>query len=222
LEEADLTTCFLVSLNCDGQVAESKIEGGIEKMWPTQHWMRMKYSPPGCNVSSNTPPGQAQQQFSAKEDIPISQAGSKGAEWGGPNQVGPAEEEAEGQLGCHHKAPAVEAMAEVHHHIETDTEDDNFPAMTVDMRCHHCYVSILEPMGKIYTDQTGKFVQASSNSNNYLLFLYDFDRNCILAEPSNNTPAYPSLPSTKHYIQNCVKPASARASNTSITSAQMP
>jgi hypothetical protein len=41
----------------------------------------------------------------------------------------------------------------------------------------------MEPMGQIYTNQTGRFVQASSNGNNYLLILYDYDSNSILAEP---------------------------------------
>jgi hypothetical protein len=45
------------------------------------------------------------------------------------------------------------------------------------------YAAIMEPMGQIYTDQTGCFVQASSNGNNYLLILYDYDSNRILAEP---------------------------------------
>jgi hypothetical protein len=32
-------------------------------------------------------------------------------------------------------------------------------------------------------DRTGQFVTPSSNGNNYLLILYDFDSNCILTEP---------------------------------------
>jgi hypothetical protein len=65
-----------------------------------------------------------------------------------------------------------------------DGDDDVFPTSTSSgEQSHHCYATIMEPMGQIYTDQTGRFVQASSNGNNYLLMLYDYDSNSILAEP---------------------------------------
>jgi hypothetical protein len=38
-------------------------------------------------------------------------------------------------------------------------------------------------MGKIYTDQTGKFPVLSSRGNKYLFVLYDYDSNAIMAEP---------------------------------------
>jgi hypothetical protein len=50
-------------------------------------------------------------------------------------------------------------------------------------RTHYCYAATIEPTGQIYTDQTGKFVAPSSNGNNYLFVLYDYDSNCIIAEP---------------------------------------
>lgn len=40
----------------------------------------------------------------------------------------------------------------------------------------------MEPTGKFYTDQTGRFVTPSSTGNKYLLLLYDYDSNAILAE----------------------------------------
>jgi hypothetical protein len=65
-----------------------------------------------------------------------------------------------------------------------DGDDDVFPTSTSSgEQSHHCYATIMEPMGQIYADQTGRFVQASSNGNNYLLILYDYDINSILAEP---------------------------------------
>jgi hypothetical protein len=65
---------------------------------------------------------------------------------------------------------------------EPDPED--FPILPSSGECSHfCYVSIIELTGQIYTDQTGKFVTPSSTSNNYLLVLYDYDSNAILAEP---------------------------------------
>jgi hypothetical protein len=49
-----------------------------------------------------------------------------------------------------------------------DGNDDVFPTSTSSSeRSHHCYATIMEPTGQIYTDQTGRFVQASSNGNNY-------------------------------------------------------
>jgi hypothetical protein len=43
--------------------------------------------------------------------------------------------------------------------------------------------------GKVYTDQTGKFVAHSANGNNYLLTVYEYDSNAILAEPLNSRTA---------------------------------
>ena len=50
-------------------------------------------------------------------------------------------------------------------------------------RSHHCYATVMAPTGQIYTDQTGKFITPSSNGNNYLMIVYDYDSNHIFAEP---------------------------------------
>jgi Reverse transcriptase (RNA-dependent DNA polymerase) len=71
----------------------------------------------------------------------------------------------------------------------TDTPDDAFPIglTTADSAHEHCcFVDVFEPTGKIYTDQTGKFVAQSSTGNNYIMLLYDYDSNCILAQPFAN------------------------------------
>jgi hypothetical protein len=47
----------------------------------------------------------------------------------------------------------------------------------------------MEPTGQIYTDQTGRFVSPSSNGNNYLMVLYDYDSNFIFAQPFPNRTA---------------------------------
>jgi hypothetical protein len=52
-----------------------------------------------------------------------------------------------------------------------------------------CYAAIFEPTGQVYSDQTGKFVVASSRGNNYLLVLYDYDTNFIFATPFKNRTA---------------------------------
>jgi hypothetical protein len=47
----------------------------------------------------------------------------------------------------------------------------------------------MTPTGQVYTNQTGRFITPSSNGNNYLLILYDYDSNAILAEPlKDHTP----------------------------------
>ena len=59
-------------------------------------------------------------------------------------------------------------------------------------RTHHCYAAVVEPnpvTGQIHSDQTGRFVVASSTGNNYLLVVYDYDSNGILVEPMKNRTA---------------------------------
>jgi len=67
----------------------------------------------------------------------------------------------------------------------TSEADDTFPTSEPNnARTHHCYASIITPAaGKIHTDQTGQFIIPSSTGNNYLLIVYDYDSNSILAEP---------------------------------------
>jgi hypothetical protein len=78
------------------------------------------------------------------------------------------------------------------------TDDDPFPASPADgARLHFCYLSVMEPTGQIYTDQTGQFVTPSSNGNNYLLLLYDYDSNCILAETMKNRTGKSNLAAYK-------------------------
>jgi hypothetical protein len=36
--------------------------------------------------------------------------------------------------------------------------------------------------GQIYTDQTGRFLVVSSKGNKYIMMLYDYDSNAILAQ----------------------------------------
>ena len=67
-----------------------------------------------------------------------------------------------------------------------DSEDDGlFPdSEPGNTRTHQCYAAVASPAnGQIYSDQTGKFVVASSAGNNYILFVYDYDSNSILVQP---------------------------------------
>ena len=65
--------------------------------------------------------------------------------------------------------------------------DDTHP--TNETSTDYVYATIIDrptPTGKIYTDQTGRFPQQSSQGNNYLMVLYDYDSNAILVEPIKN------------------------------------
>jgi hypothetical protein len=43
--------------------------------------------------------------------------------------------------------------------------------------------------GQIYTDQTGRFPVVSSKANKYIMVLYDYDSNAILAKPIKDRTA---------------------------------
>jgi len=51
---------------------------------------------------------------------------------------------------------------------------------------HLCYAALMEPTGQAYMDLTSKFVVLSSSSNNYILIVYNYDSNGILAVPLKN------------------------------------
>jgi hypothetical protein len=70
------------------------------------------------------------------------------------------------------------------HAPEHDTSDWHPPGAA--SKTHECYVATFEPTGQIFTDQTGRFVTPSSNGNNYLMIMYDYDSNHIFAEPFPN------------------------------------
>jgi hypothetical protein len=48
-------------------------------------------------------------------------------------------------------------------------------------RTHWVYAAIFEPTGQIHTDQTGRFPITSSKGNKYIMILYDYDSNAIIA-----------------------------------------
>jgi hypothetical protein len=75
--------------------------------------------------------------------------------------------------------------------LNGDPDPDRFPpSEPKNDRTHHCFAAIIEPAtGQIHTDQTGKFVVASSAGNNYIIVLYDYDSNSILVAPLRNRTA---------------------------------
>jgi hypothetical protein len=67
------------------------------------------------------------------------------------------------------------------------TETNEFiPPTCSPTKTHQCFAMFMEPTGHIYTDQTGRFISPSSNGNNYLTILYDYDSNCIFTQPFKN------------------------------------
>ena len=53
----------------------------------------------------------------------------------------------------------------------------------------HWACATVEPIEKIYTDQTGAFPTISSKGSRYVFILYHYDTNSILAEPIWNRTA---------------------------------
>jgi len=67
---------------------------------------------------------------------------------------------------------------------------DTFPeAMPKGTPTHACYTVLMESTGQTYMDLTGKFVAASSNGNDYILVIYNYDSNAILVIPLKNRQA---------------------------------
>ena len=83
-----------------------------------------------------------------------------------------------------------------------DTLSDFFPSSpSPSQRAHACYIALHEVTGQIYTDQTGRFPIPSSRGNNYLMILYDYDSNAILAEPMTNRTSKEILAAYKRLVK---------------------
>ena len=67
---------------------------------------------------------------------------------------------------------------------DDDVNADFFPVSEEpNERTHFCYLACEQVTGQVYSDLTGKFPIPSSNGNKYILIAYDYDSNCIFAEP---------------------------------------
>jgi hypothetical protein len=69
-----------------------------------------------------------------------------------------------------------------------NTKPDEFQQILQDNSEHKTctnmiYVKAIEATGQIYTDQAGRFPTTSSGGNKYVMILYDYDSNAILAKP---------------------------------------
>jgi hypothetical protein len=50
------------------------------------------------------------------------------------------------------------------------------------IKTHYVYAATIDA-GQIYTDKTGRFPVVSRKGNTYIMILYDYDRNAIMAQP---------------------------------------
>jgi hypothetical protein len=56
------------------------------------------------------------------------------------------------------------------------------------IKTQYIYAATIDA-GQIYTDQTGRFPVVLSKGNKYIMVLYDYDSNAILAHPIKNRTA---------------------------------
>jgi hypothetical protein len=56
------------------------------------------------------------------------------------------------------------------------------PYLDQGIKTQYIYAATIDA-GQIYTDQTGRFPVVSSKGNKYIMILYDYDSNAILAQP---------------------------------------
>jgi hypothetical protein len=56
------------------------------------------------------------------------------------------------------------------------------------IKTHNAYAATIDA-GQIYTDQTGRFPVVSSKGNKYIMILYDYDSNAIVAQPIKDRAA---------------------------------
>jgi hypothetical protein len=56
------------------------------------------------------------------------------------------------------------------------------------IKTQYVYAATIDA-GQIYTDQTGRFPVVSSKGNKYIMILYDYDSNAIMAQPIKDRTA---------------------------------
>jgi hypothetical protein len=62
------------------------------------------------------------------------------------------------------------------------------PDLDQGIKTQYVYAATIDA-GQIYTDQTGRFPVVSSKGNTYIMILYDYERNAILAQPIKDRTA---------------------------------
>jgi hypothetical protein len=78
------------------------------------------------------------------------------------------------------------------HEISTKVKDPKVIMEETDLdqgiKTHYVYAATIDA-GQIYTDQTGRVPVASSKGNKYIMILYDYDSNDIMAQPIKDRTA---------------------------------
>jgi hypothetical protein len=77
--------------------------------------------------------------------------------------------------------------------LDSDNDQDH------GIKTHFVYAATIDA-GQIYTDQTGRFPVVSSKGNKYIMILYDYDSNAILAQPIKDRTA-PELLKAFQFMQ---------------------
>ena len=73
------------------------------------------------------------------------------------------------------------------------------------VRTHHIYADFASSTGQIFTDLTGRFLQASSSGNSDMLVIYDYDSNFIHVEAVSSKSGPSILAAyTLHYTVPCI------------------
>ena len=84
--------------------------------------------------------------------------------------------------------------------------DDAFPPQnTSGERTHQVFVALHELKSMLHTDLTGRLPVPSNSGNQYILFAYNYDSNCILLQPVRNRKAPTLLEGYKHIVKRLVK-----------------
>lgn len=91
---------------------------------------------------------------------------------------------------------------------KNNVDEDTFqpsPPITDGLRTHFVYAAIIDvedpTTGLIFSDLTGRFPTTSSKGNKYILVIYDYDSNAILAEPMRNRSDKEALQAYEVIIQ---------------------
>ena len=80
----------------------------------------------------------------------------------------------------HNSTTNTDADSDAAHEFDLGNNDD---VVTTTTRAHVAMYTTFEPTGQIYSDQTGRFPTVSSRGYKYIMIVYDYDSNAILAEP---------------------------------------
>ena len=82
----------------------------------------------------------------------------------------------------HNPAPTPANLVELE-----ELDDFHPPAISPPaQRTYHIYADYASTTGKVFTDQTGRFLQPSSHGNSDMLVFYEYDSNYIHVEPMKN------------------------------------